>query len=115
MPATRPERRWLLVSHVNTKQSTRITEGTAWEVSSAPSWSPDSKKIVFGTATTPLLRDNRRDVYIADIATKAVEKISTNWGIDSNPRWSQDGATIAWVGEPNSTAPLTMWTSFRRR
>ncbi|HUQ86449.1 MAG TPA: S9 family peptidase [Vicinamibacterales bacterium] len=94
------------VVDVNTKQSTRITEGTAWQVASAPSWSPDSKKIVFGTSTTPMLRDNRRDVYIADIATKAVDKISTNWGSDSNPRWSQDGATIAWVGEPNTTAPL---------
>jgi dipeptidyl aminopeptidase/acylaminoacyl peptidase len=94
------------VVDVNTKQATRITEGTAWAVQGAPSWSPDSTRIVFGTATTPMLRDNRRDIHIADLATKTVEKISTNWGNDSNPRWSQDGATIAWVGEPNTTAPM---------
>ena len=95
------------VVDVGTKQPTRITEGTAWEVAGAPSWSPDSKKIVFGTATTPMLRDNRRDIYIATLAPDSrIEKISTNWGSDASPRWSQDGKTIAWVSEPNTTAPM---------
>ena len=106
----------LWVVDVNTKESSRVTEGTAWEVSGVASWSPDGKRLVFGTATTPMLRDNRRDIYIASTGQQAVgpsgsqawrvEKISTNWGSDSNPRWSQDGKTIAWVGEPNTTAPL---------
>ena len=47
------------------KQATRITEGTQWTVQGAPSWSPDGKQFVFGAATTPMLRDNRRDVYRA--------------------------------------------------
>ncbi|HEX6163773.1 MAG TPA: hypothetical protein VFZ31_10425, partial [Vicinamibacterales bacterium] len=94
------------VVDVNTKQSTRITEGTQWTVQGAPSWSPDGKQFVFGAATTPMLRDNRRDVYLADVSTKAIEKLSTNWGNDGSPRWSQDGRTIAWVGEPNTTSPL---------
>lgn len=96
------------VVDVNSKQATRITEGTAWTVQGAPSWSPDGTQFVFGAATTPMLRDNRRDVYVATLGQQApkIEKISTNWGNDGNPRWSQDGATIAWVGEPNATAPL---------
>lgn len=94
------------VVDVNTKQATRVTEGTAYTVQGPPSWAPDSKRFVFGTAVTPMLRDNRRDVYLADLTTKTAEKISTNWGNDGNPRWSQDGATIAWVGEPNTTAPM---------
>ncbi|MBY0492900.1 MAG: S9 family peptidase [Cyanobacteria bacterium] len=94
------------VIDVNSKEATRITEGTQWTVQGAPSWSPDGKQLTFGVATTPMLRDNRRDVYVADVASKKVEKISTNWGNDGNPRWSQDGRTIAWVGEPNTTAPL---------
>ena len=53
-----------------------------------------------------MLRDNRRDIYVATIDTKQVEKISTNWGSDASPRWSQDGRTIAWVTEPNTTTPL---------
>jgi dipeptidyl aminopeptidase/acylaminoacyl peptidase len=94
------------VVDAGTKQSTRITEGTAYTVQGAPSWSPDGKRFVFGAATTPMLRDNRRDIYIADAGTRQVEKISTNWGNDSSPRWSPDGRTIAWVAEPNTTAPL---------
>ncbi|MFM8534134.1 MAG: S9 family peptidase [Acidimicrobiia bacterium] len=94
------------VVNVDSKQATRFTEGTQWTVQGAPSWSPDGRQFVFGTATTPMLRDNRRDVYMATVASKQVEKLSTNWGSDGQPRWSQDGATIAWVGEPNTTAPM---------
>ena len=94
------------VVDVATKQSTRITEGKEYTVQGAPSWSPDGKRFVFGTAATPMLRDNRRDVYIATIDNKQVEKISTNWGFDGSPRWSPDGRTIAWVTEPNATTPL---------
>ena len=102
---------WII--EVATKQSTRITEGKEYTLQGAPSWSPDGKRFVFGTAATPMLRDNRRDVYIADVgnpkegvASTKVEKISTNWGFDGSPRWSPDGRTIAWVTEPNTTAPL---------
>ena len=94
------------VVDVHTKQSMRITEGTAYTLQGAPSWSPDGKRFVFGGATTPMLRDNRRDVYVATVDTKQIEKVSTNWGNDASPRWSQDGRTIAWVTEPNTSTPL---------
>jgi dipeptidyl aminopeptidase/acylaminoacyl peptidase len=94
------------VVDVATKTSTRITEGTTYTLQGAPSWSPDGKRFVFAAATTPMLRDNRRDIYVATLDDKHVEKISTNWGTDASPRWSQDGRTIAWVTEPNSTTPL---------
>ncbi|MEP6783915.1 MAG: S9 family peptidase, partial [Acidobacteriota bacterium] len=94
------------VIDVESKQATRISEGTTYTVQGAPSWSPDGKRFTFGAATTPMLRDNRRDVYVAEVASKKIDKISTNWGNDGSPRWSQDGKTIAWVGEPNNTSPM---------
>jgi dipeptidyl aminopeptidase/acylaminoacyl peptidase len=103
------------VIDVETKQATRVTEGTAYTVQGVPSFSPDGKRFVFGASVTPMLRDNRRDVFLATIGqangptgqqANKIEKISTNWGSDSSPRWSQDGATIAWVGEPNTTSPM---------
>jgi dipeptidyl aminopeptidase/acylaminoacyl peptidase len=94
------------VVNVATKESTRITEGKAYTLQGAPSWSPDGKRFVFGAAATPMLRDNRRDIYLATVDTRQIEKISTNWGNDASPRWSPDGRTIAWVTEPNTTAPL---------
>jgi dipeptidyl aminopeptidase/acylaminoacyl peptidase len=100
------------VIDVATKASTRITEGTSYTVQGAPSWSPDGKRFVFGGAATPMLRDNRRDIYVADLSSKRVEKVSTNWGIDSVPKWSPDGATIAWITEPNTTTALPDGTAF---
>ena len=99
------------VIDVNSKQATRITEGTQWTVQGAPSWSPDGKQFVFGAATTPMLRDNRRDVSIigrqlASRQQARSKRSAPNWGNDGTPRWSQDGRTIAWVGEPNTTSPL---------
>jgi dipeptidyl aminopeptidase/acylaminoacyl peptidase len=103
------------VVNVETKESTRITEGKDYTLQGAPSWSPDGKRFVFAAAATPMLRDNRRDIYVAEVpgqqangptGQQKIEKISTNWGNDASPRWSQDGRTIAWVTEPNATSPL---------
>ena len=98
-------------STCSTKEATRITEGTQWTVQGAPSWSPDGKQFVFGAATTPMLRDNRRDVYrrrrLAPTGQRRRSKRSAPTGATTaSPRWSQDGATIAWVSEPNTTTPL---------
>lgn len=96
---------------VASKLMTRVTEGSAFTVQGAPSWSPDAKRFVFGAAVTPMLRDNRRDIYVADLATKKVDKISTNFGNDGSPRWSPDGTTIAWLSEPSTAAALPDQTS----
>jgi dipeptidyl aminopeptidase/acylaminoacyl peptidase len=94
------------VIDVATKESTRITDGRNYTVGGAPSWSPDSKRFVFGAGVTPMLRDNRRDIYLADVAAKTVEKISPNFGSDTSPKWSPDGKSIAWTSEPYSGGPI---------
>jgi dipeptidyl aminopeptidase/acylaminoacyl peptidase len=99
------------VVDVATKAATRITEGKAYTLSGAPSWAPDSRQFVFGADVTPLLRDNRRDVYLADVATRRIDKISTNLGSDNSPRWSPDGRTIAWTAEPNNGSPIADGTA----
>ena len=83
----------------------RLTEGTAYTVQGAPSWAPDGTRLVFTGAATPMLRDNRRDVYVLTLDPRGVEKISTNFGSDGAPRWSSDGRTIAWTMEPHPMPP----------
>jgi len=92
--------------HFSAASATRITEGTAYTVAGAPSWAPDGKRFVFGAGATPMLRDNRRDIYLANIETKQIEKLSTNFGSDTSPKWSPDGKSIAWTSEPYTGAPL---------
>jgi dipeptidyl aminopeptidase/acylaminoacyl peptidase len=91
---------------VESKQATRITEGNTWTVRGTPSWSSDAKRLVFAAGVTTMLRDYRTDVYIADLATKQVEKISSNPASDGQPEWSPDGAFIAWVVQPAMGKPL---------
>ena len=88
------------------KAANRVTDGTSYTVIGAPSWAPDGARLVFSAKPTTMIRDYRSDVYIADVASKAVEKISTNAGPDTNPQWSPDGAHIAWTAEPTTAKPI---------
>ena len=80
--------------------------GAAFTVRGAPSWSADSLRIAFAAAPTTMVRDDRSDIYIAEIASKTTRKITSNPGPDSEPRWSPDGRSIAFVSDPNSSAPI---------
>jgi dipeptidyl aminopeptidase/acylaminoacyl peptidase len=91
---------------VDSKAATRLTEGTGYTVTGAPSWAPDSNRLVFTAKPTTMIRDYRSDVYVADVRSKSIEKISTNAGADSGAQWSPDGATIAWIAEPTSVKPI---------
>jgi dipeptidyl aminopeptidase/acylaminoacyl peptidase len=91
---------------VESKQARRVTDGTSWTVRGTPSWSPDGQRLVFAAAVTTMLRDYRADIYIADLATKQIERISTNPASDGQPEWSPDGALIAWVMQPAMGKPI---------
>jgi dipeptidyl aminopeptidase/acylaminoacyl peptidase len=86
--------------------ATRVTSGTTYTVGGAPSWSPDGRRLAFSAKPTTMLRDVRSDVYIAEAAGGAVEKISTNPGPDNAPEWSPSGNLIAWIGEPMSAKAI---------
>ena len=92
--------------HVDTKEAARLTEGTSWTVRGTPSWSPDGKRIVFAAGVTTMLRDYRADIFVADTATKQIEKITTNPASDSQPEWSPDGSFIAFVSEAAMGKPI---------
>jgi dipeptidyl aminopeptidase/acylaminoacyl peptidase len=91
---------------VESKAAARLTDGDAYTVTGAPSWAPDGDRLVFSGKPTTMLRDYRSDVYLADLRTKSVDRISTNPGPDANPQWSPDGTTIAWVSEPTNARPI---------
>lgn len=90
---------------VSTKAVVRLTDGATLHVKGQPSWSPDSTRVVFAAAPTPMTRDDRDDLYILAVADRKAEKVTTNAGSDAAPKWSPDGATVAFVTAPSSEKP----------
>ena len=84
---------------VDSRQATQITSGKDFTVRSM-NWSPDSTRIVVGAGSTPMIRDERQDVFIVTVSTKAIEKIAATPAPESAPRWSPDGKTIAYAMLP---------------
>jgi dipeptidyl aminopeptidase/acylaminoacyl peptidase len=93
------------VVDVASQTAKRVTEGSAFAIRGDVSWAPDAGRVTFAAAPTPMLRDDRTDVYIAAIVDRRLEKITTTVGADSSPRWSPDGATIAFLTDPGFVKP----------
>jgi dipeptidyl aminopeptidase/acylaminoacyl peptidase len=86
---------WAVI--VASGEALELTHDEKLTVSGTPSWSADSRRIVFSASPTPMIRDGRADIYIATHGSLALEKISTNPGPDRDPVWSPDGGAIAYV------------------
>ncbi len=85
---------------VASKEEKRLTEGTAFAIGGTPTWSPDGKKLAFSAAPTPMVRDDRRDIYIVSADGGPVEKIAATPSSETSPQWSPDGKTIAYIADP---------------
>jgi dipeptidyl aminopeptidase/acylaminoacyl peptidase len=74
----------------------RLTKGDHFTVNSF-AWSPDGKRIAFGAARTPAVRDlGSQDLYVLNVADGTFRKLVDTPGPDRNPVWSPDGKQIAY-------------------
>ena len=77
-------------------EAKRLTEGEAFSVGGV-AWSPDGTRIAFSAQQDPdLISGFSNDIYVVTIADKAVKKIVSTPGPDTNPKWSPDGKKIAY-------------------
>ena len=68
----------------------RRIEADAWI--EYPSWSPDGRKLAFMGAL-----GSNYEVFVVDLETGAVERLTDAPGQDGWPAWSPDGSTIAFT------------------
>ncbi len=59
-------------------------------------WSPDGTKVVFDLCPNCQVSSNS-DIYLYDIQTQDVSRLTQSQASDSNPVWSPDGTRIAFV------------------
>ncbi len=85
-----------------TKKLDTLTRGKFNEAQ--PEWSPDGNQLVFvSNRTAEPDKNNNSDLWIIDARKGATPKQLTTWtGSDTNPKWSPDGKTIAYL---RSTTP----------
>ncbi|HTY38405.1 MAG TPA: BamA/TamA family outer membrane protein [Bacteroidota bacterium] len=61
----------------------------------SPSWSPDGKKI----AISAVDMSGKSDLYIFDLATRALKQLTNDIYEDRDPAWSPDGSTIVFSSD----------------
>jgi len=64
---------------------------------SSPSWSPDGKRLVFASID----KGGNNDLYILDLATKHLTRLTNDFYSDNDPAWSPDGRWIAFSSDRN--------------
>jgi dipeptidyl aminopeptidase/acylaminoacyl peptidase len=100
----------LWVTTVATGDTRELAHGaytlSALAISGAPQWSPDGTRIAFVASPTGLLRDLRGVMSVVTVATGVVQPLGVQWRsapvVLTQPVWSPDGRTLAFVSFPQS-------------
>src|SRR5690606_9681440 len=79
-----------------------------------PTWSPDGRYVAFATERGPqsdlsLLRFGPRQVAVYDFETGLVEVLPRQAGMNSNPQWSPDGRSLAYVSDRTGTHNIFLY------
>ncbi len=70
--------------------ATPVTGGPALDAQ--PAWAPDSRRLVYASD-----REGSYDLYLHDFGTQQERRLTTDSADEVIPRWSPDGARIAYV------------------
>lgn len=82
-------------------KATRLTEDPADE--QKPAWSPDGKRVVFSSD-----KAGNRDLFVVEVATRAVRQLTSHSSDDDAPAWSPDGLWVAFHSNRDSNLDLCL-------
>jgi hypothetical protein len=68
-------------------EATVVWRGERFDQAYQPAWSPDGGRIAFSA----WLRNGFRDILVIDLATGAIDSITSDRAVDMEPAWSKDG------------------------
>ncbi|MGQ0765694.1 MAG: hypothetical protein ACT4OZ_08510 [Gemmatimonadota bacterium] len=79
-----------------------------------PQWSPDGKTLVFATdrgerTDLDILRFNKWRIATMDLATRRIEVLPNQGGLNLNPMWAPDGKAVAFISDRNGTANIFLY------
>jgi dipeptidyl aminopeptidase/acylaminoacyl peptidase len=88
------------------REATRLTEG-AFSVTGFD-WTPDGAALVFAHQSDPRINTSRLsgDLSVVRTADKSLSPLVTGAGVESDPRVSPDGGTVAYVSTGATIEPI---------
>ena len=81
---------WVLDTRTGKREKAYEGGGTA----SAPAWSPDGRRLAIR-----LSRAGNHDIYIIDIASSRLIRLTRHPAIDTEPAWSPDGRNLVFTSD----------------
>ncbi len=70
-------------------------------INTSPAWSPDGRQLAL-----TLTKDGNAEIYVLNVATGTVRRLTRHPGIDTEPAWSPAGREIAFVSDRTGAAQI---------
>src|SRR5580692_10769362 len=104
-PAWSPDGQWLAYVSFESKRSAvyvqLVRSGERRQVSAragvngAPAWSPDGKKLALTLGGS----NGNPDIYVLDLGTQSLSRITDDPAIDTEPAWAPDGRSVYFTSD----------------
>lgn len=114
-PRWSPDGAWIAFSYEPPEDETRhlyiiaasggepilLTGQDGWQDQAV--WSPDGQRIAYNHY--PAVPNSRPDVAVIDLETRAITRVTHHPQTDTDPRWSPDGRSLAFVSDRYDVRP----------